>query len=437
MNEITRIHLGRQPFTIAVDAHKALREYLESIRKVVGGSRREVIEEIELRMAELLLERGITPERTVLVEDVDYLKEQLGKPGDFEAEEGDEESPEANDNQYPRRLFRDEKNGMVAGVCSGLATYFNVDVVMVRLVFVLLTIIAGWGVLLYIILWIVVPPAKTNSDRLQMRGKAINVDNLSEIVNREVTAAVGRAKKAEFYPGEAIRGVARALLVITGIGILVGASITLFGMAVAAAYVFTHQSGLIHGAVSFPVGVGENILTICAFMASGIILIWLLLVGVAMVQRKWKMPGWVTAAAVGLFVAVVGVATVVAPDVYHTVHDRYRAAEHAATRQVKPFEEVDVKGNLSIQYEESDLYKIEIRYFGNQDPDDVKTKVSDDKLTIDAAEFVHNASCDALCIETDYPKLVIYAPSISQINLDDGSQLQNIEDGDRHPAYKW
>ncbi|HEX9153297.1 MAG TPA: hypothetical protein VF809_00580, partial [Candidatus Saccharimonadales bacterium] len=90
MNEITRIHLGRQPFTISVDAHKALREYLESIKKVVGGSREEVIDEIELRMAELLLERGITKDKTVLIGDVSYLKEQLGKPGDFKTEDRDD-----------------------------------------------------------------------------------------------------------------------------------------------------------------------------------------------------------------------------------------------------------------------------------------------------------------------------------------------------------
>ena len=82
MNEIKKIHLGRQPFVISVDAHTQLSKYLKAIEEHVGINS-EVHKEVEMRMAELLVERGITGEKVVLVEDVEFLKDQLGAPNDF------------------------------------------------------------------------------------------------------------------------------------------------------------------------------------------------------------------------------------------------------------------------------------------------------------------------------------------------------------------
>jgi translation elongation factor EF-Tu-like GTPase len=81
MNEVTKIHLGRQAFTIANDAHKELRNYLAAIKDQV--SNKDVMEEVELRMAELLAEHGISGDKVILPQDVDFLKSQLGNPTDF------------------------------------------------------------------------------------------------------------------------------------------------------------------------------------------------------------------------------------------------------------------------------------------------------------------------------------------------------------------
>src|SRR6478735_2576149 len=94
MNEVTRIHLGRQPFTIAVDAHKALKAYLADIKAEVGDKSTEVIKEVELRMAELLAERGISGDKTILMDDVSFLEQQLGDPQDFKDDnQGAEQAP--------------------------------------------------------------------------------------------------------------------------------------------------------------------------------------------------------------------------------------------------------------------------------------------------------------------------------------------------------
>src|SRR5580765_5434301 len=149
MNEITRIHLGRQPFTASVEAHGELKAYIAAIEHHMHD--KDVIQEVELRMAELLTEHGITESKVILEEDIDYLKQQLGDPKDFsdsnEEEDGADTQPEA------KQLFRDPDNGMVAGVAAGLAAYFGIDVILFRILFVIGTITGGWGLLVYIALW--------------------------------------------------------------------------------------------------------------------------------------------------------------------------------------------------------------------------------------------------------------------------------------------
>jgi len=56
-----------------------------------------------------------------------------------------------------RKLYRSRTNRMLAGVCGGLAQYFNTDVTLIRVLFVALTVLAGAGPLLYLAMWIIVP----------------------------------------------------------------------------------------------------------------------------------------------------------------------------------------------------------------------------------------------------------------------------------------
>src|SRR5690606_36901316 len=140
-------------------AHKALQDYLRAIKRHMSDSD-EVVEEVELRMAELLTERGISGDKVVLLKDVNYLKEQVGEPGDFGDGDAPDESPR-EDATAPKRFFRDTENAMIAGVAAGIGKYLGIDPVWVRLAFVLLVFAGASGILIYIILWLIVPEAKT------------------------------------------------------------------------------------------------------------------------------------------------------------------------------------------------------------------------------------------------------------------------------------
>jgi phage shock protein PspC (stress-responsive transcriptional regulator) len=219
MNEVTKIHLGRQPFTISVAAHKDLRNYLDAIEKQVKD--KDVIEEIELRMAELLTEHGISSDKVVLAKDIKFLKQQLGNPADFkDNEENDsEEAGDAEKAPEPKRLFRDTEDAILAGVSSGLARYFGIDAWIIRILFIIGAFTGGWGILVYAVLWLVVPEAKTPSDRLQMAGKPVTIDGIKEVVER--ADVKGAARRANGTIAPVLNSAFRVMLKIIGIGFIV------------------------------------------------------------------------------------------------------------------------------------------------------------------------------------------------------------------------
>ncbi|HEU4914545.1 MAG TPA: PspC domain-containing protein [Candidatus Saccharimonadales bacterium] len=325
MNEIKKIHLGRQPFTISVDAHRLLRVYLEAIEAQVGA-KSEVLKEVETRMAELLLERGVSGEKVVLTEDVEFLKEQLGDPGDFKDDENQHGKPEAPEPPQ-KRLYRDTDNAMVAGVCSGLAAYFGVDVTIVRLLFVLALLFGGAAIPVYLVLWLVVPEAKTPSERLQMRGKAVTVDSLKELVDRaDVKGAADRASKAV---GPLFERAAQIVLAVIG-SIFVTVAVSLFvALTMAVTYLFFHRDDAIAQTVAFPVGSSEILFTAMAVLVIAILSLLMLCTGMSMINRKWSIPGWLTATLVGIMIAAGGVGSAVGPDTVYGVRDRYEASQRS------------------------------------------------------------------------------------------------------------
>lgn len=409
MNEVTKIHLGRQSFTVSVEAHKALQVYLHAIERQVGDKGKDVVEEVELRMAELLTERGVSGDKVVLAKDVDYLKEQLGSPKDFKEDGGDDEPSERT---KQKRLFRDTEHGMIAGVAAGLANFFGIDAAIVRLLFVLGVVTGGWGIVLYIVLWLVVPEAKTSSDRLQMSGKAVNLNTIKEVVDRaDVPGAAHRA-------GGVVRGILATLfmvfMVTTGLLFILGALGILFTTIALGVYALLHDGKFIQEGL-FPVGNSEVLLLAIGLAVSVIVAVLLLLVGVAMIRRKWQLPGWGLAALIGLLFVGLSVGTALTADAVPRVRDRYEAAHHTSSRSVEAFNEVYLTGDdVRLEYKKSDTYKVEFSYVGAPDLSIIKTKVEGQKLTIDTQDFANDDNCTMLCLFHNYDlKIMVYAPELT------------------------
>ena len=192
MNKTININLGGFFFHIDEIAYQKLKRYLDAISRSLSDDpqgKEEIIADIEARISELLSER-ITDARQVINEnDIDEVIGIMGQPEDYSEAE---DYTETNNyyqrrNQTNKKLFRDGEDKFLAGVASGLGHYFNIDVIWVRLAFLLLTLAGfGFGIVGYIILWILLPEAKTTSEKLQMEGEAVNIDNIEKKIRTEI-----------------------------------------------------------------------------------------------------------------------------------------------------------------------------------------------------------------------------------------------------------
>jgi phage shock protein PspC (stress-responsive transcriptional regulator) len=183
MNKTISIHLQGIPFLIEESAYAKLSNYLDRLSNALGNQdgAHEIIQDIEMRMAELF-SKSLEPNKQVL--ELKMIEEVLVKLGDPDVFISGEEKQRVNssatsENQKTeKRLFRDEENAVIGGVCAGLSFYLGIDVVFVRAILVIIAIFAGFGVPLYLILWMITPKAKTSIEKLQMKGEPVNFETI-------------------------------------------------------------------------------------------------------------------------------------------------------------------------------------------------------------------------------------------------------------------
>lgn len=427
MNEVKKVHLGRQQFTISVDAHRDLRDYLAAIEKQ-PGVQPEVAKEVEMRMAELLTERGISADKVVLQEDVDFLKQQLGEPRDFKDEDSE---TDADDNRskengteeadQPKRLFRDTQNGLLAGVASGLAAYMGIDVIIIRIAFVALTFASGAGVLIYILIWLLAPEAKTPRERLQMQGKAVTVDALKEIVDRADIAGASQRVGRNFgsFVTKVVMGIASVILWIIGLGFVTAGIVTMLWSLACGVYLLIH-GGQVATEIAFPLGSREVWFVVLASLTGAIVGFFLLIIGLAMVIRKWLLKGWAVAALLGIFLVAGGVGTALGFDTVPHVRDRFRAAHTTQSREVSEFNKLVVRGKEArVVFVPDTKYYVELSYVGKVDSKPLLTTVTDKQLTVDSGEFTKKPLCTGICLYSDYDlEITVHAPTLESVALE-------------------
>ncbi|UFH31761.1 PspC domain-containing protein [Chryseobacterium sp. C-71] len=197
MNKTLSIGLAGFSFTIEEHAYIKLSDYLNALRSSLEASEAdEVMHDIEIRMVEIF--RDTLGKREVINDaDVEKVIAQIGSPEKIEEQEEayySEKNTNSNKNNFSgttqtdkRQLFRDPERQKIAGVCAGLAAYSGMDITWMRLIwvgaFIFLWVAPGSSflvVILYFILWAVLPQAETASDFLKMKGKPLNFDNLKE-----------------------------------------------------------------------------------------------------------------------------------------------------------------------------------------------------------------------------------------------------------------
>jgi phage shock protein PspC (stress-responsive transcriptional regulator) len=182
MNKTLDINIANQIFHIDENAYRVLKNYLDAIQKSLANevSREEIIQDIEARIAELFIERMISDNQVISVEDVNAVIKIMGEPEDYHLSDEDETASKTS-YKSSKKLYRDKESSYISGLSAGVGHYLNINPIWIRLLWILFTVFStGWFILIYIILWIIVPEARTTAEKLAMKGEPINLSNIEK-----------------------------------------------------------------------------------------------------------------------------------------------------------------------------------------------------------------------------------------------------------------
>jgi phage shock protein PspC (stress-responsive transcriptional regulator) len=198
MNKTININLGGIFFHIDEFAYQKLKRYLDAIRRSLSDDpqgRDEILNDIEQRIGELLSERVKDARQVVNEEDIDEITKIMGKPEDYLVdEELFDDEPRRQRSASSKKLFRDGDDKFLGGVCAGLAHYFGMDTIWMRIIWLILFFGFGVGFLIYVLLWILIPVAETTADKLQMKGEPVNISNIEKKIREEFQDVTTRVK---------------------------------------------------------------------------------------------------------------------------------------------------------------------------------------------------------------------------------------------------
>lgn len=199
MNKTININLGGVFFHIDEIAYQKLKNYLDAIRRSLSDDpkgRDEIITDIESRIGELLSEKIKDIRQVINEKDIDEVVEIMGKPEDYMVDDelfnDDNYSPYSS--KRSKKLYRDGDDKFLGGVSSGMAHYFNVDVIWIRLAWLVAAFGFGFGFIVYPILWILLPQANTTAEKLEMEGEDVNISNIEKKIRDEISDASTRVK---------------------------------------------------------------------------------------------------------------------------------------------------------------------------------------------------------------------------------------------------
>lgn len=256
MNKTVSINLGGLFFHIDEDAYQKLNRYFDAIKRSLSpDGKEEIMSDIEGRIAELLSEKLKNDKQVVGTREVDEVIAVMGQPEDYRIDE--EPAAKQTQSTYThfeplrtKKFYRDGEKGMVAGVAAGLGHYFRIDPLWIRIIFIVSLILSfGTSLVVYILLWILIPKAITTTEKLEMTGEPINISNIEKKVREEINSLSSKIQNVDYDKlganartgaervgngiGNVFSKLFSALAKVIGALILVFASINLIGMVIA------------------------------------------------------------------------------------------------------------------------------------------------------------------------------------------------------------
>jgi phage shock protein PspC (stress-responsive transcriptional regulator) len=191
MKKNFNVNIGGIIFHMDEDAYEKLSAYLENLKHHFAHTegRDEILLDIENRISEMLQAKLSDEKQVIVNEDIEKIIATLGQPSEWGEESS---SSEPYKHHRPKKLYRDTDNKVIAGVCSGLASYFNIDVVWLRVLFIVVTLAGfGIGIIAYLLLWLLAPEARTTAEKLEMKGEKVTISNIEKSIKEEFEGIKG------------------------------------------------------------------------------------------------------------------------------------------------------------------------------------------------------------------------------------------------------
>ena len=238
MKKTLTVNLNNIVFHIDDDAYEMLQTYLHDVAEHFQSEdeKKEIMNDIEARIAELFTEKLQKTKNVVNLVDVQEVIEIMGKPSEYgDADDEPNEPKTEKKSQRSRRFYRDPENAILGGIAGGLSAYFNLDVTIIRILLVLLVFVGvGFVIPIYIVIWFVAPEAVTASQRLEMQGEDVTVESIkTELNNAKSYVESDKFKQSATRVGVKVGDVLRwALKVVLGI---VGALLGIIGVVLVGA----------------------------------------------------------------------------------------------------------------------------------------------------------------------------------------------------------
>lgn len=441
MKKTTSISINNTLFHIEDDAFARLDSYLSSIRNHFHNNpeKEEILRDIEERIAEKFTE---SKAGVITLKEVESIIDSMGTVEQFDTtqeKQTGEEKVQGEKTGSARRLYRSTDDVVVAGVASGIAQYFAIDPVLVRAIFFISIFFGGLGLLIYVVLWFIVPEARSVSQKLAMRGDSTTLSNVSKIIAEKIESVNTPKNRSAFrrllmLPLKIIQGVGRFIqkVIFPGIRIIIGSIFSLAGFAGIVAItiflgmaLFNLSADWVEPAfVQFLSGPLFYITLASFYIALLIPLIFIAFLGLRILLRKKTLT---KAALISLFaiwfIGLVGSGitasriTIQAEDILRT-HPDY--VEQTVIVPVANFNKLAASDSVHINFIQSDIYSVALTGQTNAINLINATTTEDGVLTIDRKPF--NRTCMIFC-GSNRIEVTVKAPTLEYIRLDNSSSL--------------
>ncbi|MGE5392847.1 MAG: GIN domain-containing protein [Candidatus Saccharibacteria bacterium] len=432
MNKTVNITINRLVFSLEEDAYVRLNGYLEDIKRHFSGFSYggEVVSDIESRIAEQFQTIIGSKQQVITMEDVNGLIRIMGTVADIASDQDRPASEDALPNPpkppVKRRLYRSTDNVMIGGVAAGLAAYFDWDVTLMRLLFVLVGlttfVIGPYAIAAYLIFWLVVPKAETAAAKLEMRGEDVTIAKLEKNAKEQAQDRKFRqpVKEISSFAGRLIRLAVKVIAILCGIGIAASAFFGIvFSTMIFAQLLFNSGSPY----VDFPVrsifpGTEFFILLCSGFFLLLVPAILLLLAGLSLIRRRPSFGKVISAVMIGTWVIALATVSVIVIKEAPKIDDTAQAYRRTTTQtydNLQGFQSIKVSGTDRVNVTYGKEYSVTATYL-DKDPDRISIVKNGDTL-----EIGH---------ESRRPRVCVFCPSRRATVAVTMPELIKLEAGD-------